>query len=29
LVTRNYWIKLLTADFNNRKFKIAEGFRNK
>ena len=29
IITRNYWIKLLTADFYNRKFKIAEGFRNK
>ncbi len=29
LVTRGYWIKLLTADFYKRKFKIAEGFRNK
>jgi hypothetical protein len=29
IFTRNYWIKLLTADFYNRKFKLAEGFRNK
>jgi hypothetical protein len=29
IFTRNYWIKLLTADFYKRKFKIAEGFRNK
>jgi len=26
---RTYWIKVLTADFYKRKFKIAEGFRNK
>ena len=29
IVTRGYWIKLLTTDFYNRKFKIAEGFRTK
>jgi len=29
IITRNYWIKALTADFYKRKFKIAEGFRNK
>ncbi|MDB5110985.1 MAG: hypothetical protein JWR67_2099 [Mucilaginibacter sp.] len=29
IFTRGYWIKLLTADFYNRKFKIAEGFRDK
>jgi len=29
ILTRSYWIKALTADFYKRKFKIAEGFRNK
>jgi len=29
IFTRSYWIKLLIADFYNRKFKIAEGFRDK
>jgi len=29
IFTRSYWIKALTADFYKRKFKIAEGFRNK
>ncbi len=29
VLTRNYWIKVLTADFYKRKFKIAEGFRQK
>jgi hypothetical protein len=29
VLMRNYWIKVLTADFYKRKFKIAEGFRNK
>jgi hypothetical protein len=29
IFTRSYWIKTLTADFYKRKFKIAEGFRNK
>jgi hypothetical protein len=29
IFTRNFWIKKLTADFYKRKFKIAEGFRNK
>ena len=29
LLMRSYWIKILTADFYKRKFKIAEGFRKK
>jgi hypothetical protein len=29
ILTRNYWIKELEADFNKKKFTIAEGFRNK
>jgi hypothetical protein len=29
VLMRGYWIKVLTADFYKRKFKIAEGFRNK
>ena len=29
VLLRNYWIKLLTADFYKRKYKIAEGFRKK
>ncbi|HEY0245094.1 MAG TPA: DUF5687 family protein, partial [Mucilaginibacter sp.] len=29
IFSRNYWIKWLTADFYNRKFEIAEGFRDK
>jgi len=29
IFTRSYWIKTLTTDFYKRKFKIAEGFRNK
>jgi hypothetical protein len=29
IFSRSYWIKILTADFYNRKFKIAEGFRDK
>jgi hypothetical protein len=29
IFTRAYWIKLLTANFYKRKFKIAEGFRDK
>lgn len=29
LLTRNYWIKQLKADFEQKKYTIAEGFRNK
>ncbi len=29
ILTRSYWIKLLEADFKEKKYKIAEGFRNK
>jgi hypothetical protein len=29
VLTRNYWIKLLEADFYTKRYKIAEGFRNK
>lgn len=29
IFTRSYWIQFLEADFNNRKFKVLEGFRNK
>jgi hypothetical protein len=29
LLTRSYWIKVLAADLNKRKYKVAEGFRNK
>ncbi|RYY33218.1 MAG: hypothetical protein EOP46_17020 [Sphingobacteriaceae bacterium] len=29
IAMRSYWIKQLTADFYEKKFKIAEGFRNK
>jgi len=29
IFTRNFWIRQLTADFNEKRYKIAEGFRNK
>jgi hypothetical protein len=29
ILTRNFWIKKLEADFYTKRFKIAEGFRNK
>ncbi|OOQ60492.1 DUF5687 family protein [Mucilaginibacter pedocola] len=29
ILTRNFWINKLEADFNSKRFKIAEGFRNK
>ncbi len=29
IITRNFWIKKLEADFYSKRFKIAEGFRNK
>jgi hypothetical protein len=29
IFTRSYWIKQLEADFNTKRYKIAEGFRNK
>lgn len=29
IATRSFWIKQLEADFNSKRFKIAEGFRNK
>ncbi|MEO8887049.1 MAG: DUF5687 family protein [Mucilaginibacter sp.] len=29
LLTRSYWIKVLAADFEKRKYKVTEGFRNK
>jgi hypothetical protein len=29
ILTRNYWIKQLEADFNTKRYQIAEGFRNK
>jgi hypothetical protein len=29
IITRNYWIKQLEADYYSKRYKIAEGFRNK
>jgi hypothetical protein len=29
ILMRNYWVKVLTADFYKRKYKVAEGFRKK
>ncbi|MFI5206340.1 MAG: DUF5687 family protein, partial [Candidatus Paceibacterales bacterium] len=29
IFTRNFWIKQLEADFYTKRYKIAEGFRNK
>ena len=29
ILTRNYWIKQLEADFYTKRYQIAEGFRNK
>jgi len=29
IITRSFWIKKLEADFNKKRYKIAEGFRNK